>query len=356
MRIVAFSDLHLANYTKYSTINPKTGFNSRLIEGIDILKRIREYCLGQKIDTVLFCGDLLDNSSKIQPDLLELLIGELFMFKQWGISFICLAGQHDYYALNGEINGIKPFQDYIIPIWNVTNLIIDQKYNFIFCPHKKNIELQKKALAYAETFKMRSVKNILVGHFLVKEILEKDGVNFKIDAISLEEDVHNVCNYYFFGDYHKHVAISEFKFDSLAISIGLPLQHNWRDKGAKCGFMDFDLDNGTYTYINNLESPQFIEIRDVDKFPQEYEDNNYYRIFIEDKKEEDRIRELIDDTWHVDFVYEGMEVVNNKEEGERIEGIEFTMHPKDIIGKYGEFMEIKEDLLKAGMKYINKGE
>lgn len=346
MNIVVVSDTHIANYNRYSKTNPETGYNSRLLEGLSIFTRIREYCIENKINTVLHCGDLFDNASKISPDILDLLIDELSEFRNNDIDFICLAGQHDYHALDGQINGVRPLKDYLIPIWE--NKIINKNgCNFVFYPHRKNVELQKKL--FDSVGCMKSERNVFVGHFLLKEILEKDGVNYKIDCVSYD-DLPIGFDYYFLGDYHKHIWLGKEK----VMSVGIPLQHNWRDKETTCGFVDFNLDTGKYKYIENIDSPEFVEVRKVGDFPEGYPILNFYRIFVKSKQEEDKIRAQIDDSWFVDFIYEEQEIKREVSPNERIEDIKFTMHPKDVVMEYGKHLVIDQILLKNGLKYIGE--
>ncbi len=58
MKILHFADLHLG-VESYGRIDPASGFSSRFHDFLSTLDQVVDYALENKVDLVLFCGDVL---------------------------------------------------------------------------------------------------------------------------------------------------------------------------------------------------------------------------------------------------------------------------------------------------------
>ena len=72
MKILFFSDLHLANYRGFSTpVAFNQDFplinNSRALEQMYVLTKIIDDAIGRKVDLIIFNGDLWDNGARLDP-------------------------------------------------------------------------------------------------------------------------------------------------------------------------------------------------------------------------------------------------------------------------------------------------
>lgn len=94
---IFFSDLHLHDRKEFSHVDPKTGLNIRLLEGLNILDQIKEICeKTPRIDTVVNLGDVFELKDRVPNQLLTEFKNELDHLLDENIYFISLKGNHDF--------------------------------------------------------------------------------------------------------------------------------------------------------------------------------------------------------------------------------------------------------------------
>lgn len=92
LKIIAFADLHIHNYSKYDNNG------SRLRNSLNVLNDLFNYASLNGIDYILFAGDLFDKHQQI-PTIVWLNTFSRFvtLFKRYSqIKFIAVSGNHDY--------------------------------------------------------------------------------------------------------------------------------------------------------------------------------------------------------------------------------------------------------------------
>jgi len=94
---IFFSDLHLHDRKEFSRVDPNTGLNVRLLEGLNILDQIKEVCdKNPKINTVVNLGDVFELKDRVPNQLLTEFKNKLNLFLNENIFFISLKGNHDF--------------------------------------------------------------------------------------------------------------------------------------------------------------------------------------------------------------------------------------------------------------------
>lgn len=345
---VVFSDIHLDNWDAFHRIDPGSGLNTRMLDGIRILEQIRDYCVKKKISLILFGGDMFHSSKHLWPDLLE-----RFLYLMWditrnhGISIMALPGQHDHYAQDGMINALAPFRFLFTVMDRVDGWspIGYPDINIISCPDRKNLYDLKDSLKAAQVHVDKKRKNIFMGHFLIKEIMKADGVQYEANNVEIA-DLPKGCDIYLFGDYHPHVFLQKQKM----VSIGATGHHvfapNNRPQG---GFLDLDLETMTFKRIET-NAPMFIKVSADEDFPGEYDPKNFYAIEVRDNQREARVRSGLDETWNVSFP-----VISDEKEGDEEEsrlGLQISMAPEEVIARYCEYMGKDLECFERGLSYL----
>ena len=120
MKVLLFSDLHAHSWRNCSTMLP-TGRNSRLQDTINILREIRELADKEKVDGVLFAGDMFH----IRPGLASMHIPtfnavyeEIALLKLNRTFVALLVGNHD--------QGDKAGREYSVFAFRSTVTVMDQ--------------------------------------------------------------------------------------------------------------------------------------------------------------------------------------------------------------------------------------
>jgi DNA repair exonuclease SbcCD nuclease subunit len=344
MNIVVFSDLHLDDFVEFSHIDPITGLNTRFSDGIRILYQISEYCEKRKPELVLFLGDMFHNSKKISVAMLDEFVSGVSEIATY-TPIIALPGQHDHFARDGELHTISPFKEMFLCTFSTLGNYQHKQFNFIGCPNRKEMETQRELLVEAQSLVDPAYQNVFLGHFLVKEIMEKDRQPFGKDGIEFK-DLPRGCDLYLLGDYHQHVHVPKLNL----VSVGATNQHRFgttnRPQG---GFLDISF--GKKISLNRIETnaPIFITIQAGDKsFPKKYDKKNFYRVIGCSKKEEDEIRRQTDG-WDIRF--EG-KVEKIDPDFSRRSDIKLDMAPQEVVKQYASLNGADEELLKKGLEYL----
>jgi DNA repair exonuclease SbcCD nuclease subunit len=348
MRVAVYSDLHLDSWASFGRIDPETGANSRLMDGIKILGEVKEYCVKHKIKYVFCGGDVFHNSKHALADVLTPWVESMIGFAKEGIETIVLRGQHDHLLSDGAVNALAPFRH--LPSFHlmdgVEQLVLDNTgVNVISCPNRKDIEQQLEDLIKAEGLVAKGMTNIFLGHFLVKEILEADGVAFDTGCVSYR-DLPKGCDLYLLGDYHPHVWLPNKKL----LSIGATNQHTFGSHNRpQGGFLDFDLDKMTFKRVET-KAPMFVTIRQGEKFPDGHDPKNFYRVFVESKQEEDKIRASLSDEWNV--IFPSVKDAGVEDDEVRLD-VGIDMDPEDVIRRYCEYLSVDDRYVQKGLEYLS---
>lgn len=345
--IIIFSDLHLHSYEPFAHIDPETSLNSRLLDGIGVLQQIRQYCLKNKIKIVLNGGDLLHKGASVTADVLEVLIKELTAFSLAGIEFVTVVGQHDFLRRDGEYNLPKALS----PLMTVLNYPgeyrdRDKTLRVIGCSYRDGVWNLKEALRECGKSINTSRSNILLGHFMVQEILKADGAKFDVSNYVSLSDFPEGLQWIFLGDYHVALNLPEHQITSIGATHHHTFGTHNRPQG---GFLDLDLDTMTFKRIET-KAPMFVKLESGDGFPGKYDRKNFYAIPVHNTDEQDKIKARLKGDWNVTFP--GILTEEEEIEFGTETNVSVTMEPTEVVYKYVEHFGLNEEYLKKGLEFI----
>lgn len=254
-KIVLFSDIHIHPFGNYSTILPN-GLNSRVQDSINCITQIKDYCITNNIDAVLFGGDLFHERRQVTTstynaglDAIKQLAGVVPIF--------AISGNHDQSDKLGTTHSLHGFHN----LKNVT--VADKPGSYIFSGWKYEYEVV--AIPYTENTEM--LKEIVNNKRLTYSLPRIQLIHTGIQGATIGTDfvyanptdptLHDLaCSKYdlvVLGHFHKHQQLAENCW-----YIGSPLAHNWSDKGEIKGFLVYDTETKTIEQIS-LKAPRFIE-------------------------------------------------------------------------------------------------
>lgn len=244
MKVALFSDLHLHPFKDFSTLLPN-GRNSRLQNGLDVMRKIREYCVEHKIRTVLFGGDLFHQKHVLPVGLYQAAYREISKFKRDGIEGIFVVGNHDQSSADGSVHAITALSSVVHVVSKPEMVLLSAKtHETVWCvPYMEDHKEFKRALKNHAT--------LLLAHGAINGAVTGP-VEFQPEHPLRIKDVPTSYGFRFFGHYHKRQKMAEQCW-----YIGSPLQHvrgemNEHDKG----FLVYDTETKKCTNVP-LGFPEF---------------------------------------------------------------------------------------------------
>lgn len=227
---IAFSDIHIENWKRYST------GNSRLYHNRLILSRIHKLSMKYGKIPILFCGDLFDNPKYLTNLVLNKSFRWFRQFFDDGIKVFCIAGNHDQSEKNVPNNESPNYIDLV-------SLAYPNFYNFTYgyvihsgcsiqgIPYQTDNQGFDEAIEKAITKRVAGVKNILLIHRDIPGARDTNGRTIGDDSEFLK------LNKYFrkfdlvlCGHIHKPQ-----KIRSNVLMLGATHQQRVSDAGTKMG-------------------------------------------------------------------------------------------------------------------------
>ena len=244
MKILAFSDLHAANFKSFSKDIEFQGKirNSRLVNIIESFRNMRDYAFKNKISTILFAGDMFHQRGKIDVDVYNLIHEEVRAFIKRGISIIAVAGNHDACGKYDEYS-IKTFE-----IFDSVNeprsrfLLLENggkyslgQWSIIGVGHSKNM----KEIIVEKGYQKSDKYKLLLSHFLFDKAYNGNNSTMYDSNIGLKEVAY--YDYCVIGDVHSAQEIGD--------NVLLPgefVEHDFGAANDARGFWELDLkDDGS---------------------------------------------------------------------------------------------------------------
>lgn len=251
-KVALFSDIHVNNWKQYSTVD-ENGINSRLKDGINCITQIRKYCISNKINIVLFGGDLFHIRKNIFTNVYNQTYDALKLFKQYNIEAFLLPGNHDQADKDGNIHALHGLKDVCTVLDTFGSTQIHPRINLFHIPYAEDKEYITSLLSNFTP--ISGINNLLLAHMNVS------GAQLSTDFIHISQYNPTINDLYtfkfdfcFFGHYHKFQYLN-----NNSVYIGSPLAHNWSDKDIpNKGFLVYDLETKTIEQVL-LDAPKFVE-------------------------------------------------------------------------------------------------
>lgn len=280
MRLLFFSDLHLAEWPDFNYILPN-GDNSRLADLLAILSRIPELAKKHQVDVVIFAGDLFHHPRSINTHVYQKSYATLEEVAKGVPHLVLLAGNHDLALFqNQQATALYPLRNLpnnIDVILEPTKLLWSDTVASLL-PFTEDTQRLKAALKDIQP------GSILVSHCGLTEATI--GPNeIKIEApLSLNDLAPLQLEAAMFGHYHKPQ-----NFEGNVFIIGSPCQHTMLDRGEKRGVLIYDTKTHEAKRVW-LNGPQFhlFEVADKDSLAALKEatpglKNGYVRVLLRSK-------------------------------------------------------------------------
>ena len=273
---IAFSDLHIDDYTKHNE-----GYK-RTLAHLRVLSIIREQCIKYKCPS-LFMGDLLHKPEVLSNNLANILADYLISLDTGDWDMYAISGNHDCSQTN-TVEKVSPswitffskFLKFLTPLDLNNGTIIKGKFKAkVFgVPYIDNNVGLTKYLRNLD--RSEDIPNILMLHATYPGSKDTNGMEVK-SVDKLNTKVLNLFDLVLMGHIHKPQ-----NFGSKVLMVGAPLQQRRTDKNCELGYWKIYSDL-TYKFVPISDNfPKFI---DVDKPEDKKDDGNYYQVVSSKKKE-----------------------------------------------------------------------
>lgn len=342
MKVLVFADIHGHNFREFSYID-EDGFNSRLMDQVEVITKIHESAHVNKVDRVWFLGDLTHLKNNMDTQVIRTLMVELGYigsnFPVW-----IIPGNHDYRMWNSDPALLEMLTD-----WD-DRITIARRFEWAGVEHEGE-RVRVRVLPYQraiigtnkeiEELNTNPEKDVFLGHqdvvgvnyggFVVEKGLDADILSKKFKLSLL-------------GHCHDSQKIRDNVY-----SVGAPMQHNFGDFLSPRGWWILDTKTYEMKFIENDFSPRFWKIKtNQENEPQDLPGNpekDFYWITVKGSELPVRFKSI---RWkRVSF-----EIKNEKKE--RV-GISLSDSFEDIIEKYVKYQNTNLDekkLIKFGRGYV----
>ena len=245
MRIIHFSDTHLG-FSDFTKIDPEMGINLREADVYRAFSQVIDYISKKPPDFIVHSGDLFDTPRPSNRAINFALKG-IGKISQKEIPLVVISGNHSTPRVKSSGSILEAFEifDNIHPIYKSRyELKVLNNVAFHCIPHMASEEELKNAFANIRP-EPKARYNVIVSHAGVSaDVQYKMGefnelmVPFK--ALAERKNF----NYIALGHYHRHLSLSQNAYYS-----GSTERFSFREADQEKGFMDVDLDKGTFSFV-----------------------------------------------------------------------------------------------------------
>jgi DNA repair exonuclease SbcCD nuclease subunit len=271
MKILFFTDIHLDNWSAFST-TVEGGYNSRFMQQLHTLEQILYYA--EKRDMrIVFGGDLFNRRLLIPSDVMHKTYELLAKYNKQLIYFV--VGNHDIYDWNSANNSLAVLSEmeHVYVIDQPTSVYTEHNVHLSLVPHGALLPTSSATLRS----EVQNYYEILVTHYGVNEArLGPKDFKMKDDltAKQLRELGYDLV---LLGHIHKPQTIGED-----IVVMGSVMAHSFHEANETKYFYVFDTETRELNAVNS-GAPQFLALDIKSKAVLKkltLEDRNYYRLNI----------------------------------------------------------------------------
>lgn len=252
MKILCFSDLHIGNKA-YGKLDKVTGLNSREVDSIKILNQVIDYTIKNKIDVVVFSGDMYKNSSP-SSTVVDKVNEAFFKLSLNNIKTFVLDGNHDVSKLSTFSSSLSQFTALNVP--NITHSRFlkteifhnnDKDYQFVMLPTYYTKDEISKIMENIDT----TLPTIIIGHLSIANAQLNDWTIIDNEEC-IDLDVFKKKNIVsvILGHFHKYQELNNNPF---VFYTGSTNRIDFTEEKQEKGFVLLDIDG------NELKSHEFIK-------------------------------------------------------------------------------------------------
>ena len=283
MKLVCTGDWHVFNFKEFSKNllvqwdNEKQRFleiesnntehdvsdikemNSRLMNILNGLCDMRDYCVSEDITDILFAGDMFHKRGTIDVVVFNSLYRVLKSFKDNNLQVHAIAGNHDQVD-NSKIpvSAIHSFSDVIHVIEQPEYFTIDEQ-EVVAVPYSKDKEFIISSISDLKHMCKEPKQAILLCHLGITGGTVGSGMYSMKDEYSLKELQYNKWKYLVAGHYHQPQLL---EYNS--IYTGTPVQNSFGDEllgeDGFNGFFVIDTDKRWDVRFVPIYKPRFITL------------------------------------------------------------------------------------------------
>lgn len=254
MKICTFSDFHLG-VTTYGTIDAKTGLNTRVINALESLDSMINYCITNKIEYIIFAGDMYKNNLP-SPTLQRELNVRIKRATEHGIKLYIQSGNHDVSPTETAKCPMDPFST--LGVQNIEHTRFEKAYminpnlRVLILPTYCNQEQISDILDKYND----DIRTIVVGHLTVLGAKLNDWLLEQSEnAISAKVfERKNICAVVL-GHLHKHQILNQ---SPLIYYTGSLQRIDFTEEFQEKGFVVLD--------INETVDYEFVEVKSQEFF------------------------------------------------------------------------------------------
>lgn len=259
MKVLLFSDHHSHNWKPHSNLTNK-GLNSRLEQGLDVLKQIECLVKIKGIDRVLFGGDMFHIRNPINVGIFNPTYDAISRIAEATNWMYMLVGNHDQLNKVGNIYNIHAFSS--IPKLTVLDKMEwwhdafegPEDIHILSVPYSSDNDFVSSTIETATRLeKDPKAKYILLGHLGInKAIVGSNHVLVDKFLLSIEDLRSDYFDQVFLGHYHKSQSLTPNVH-----YIGSTMAQDWGDVGDRRGCLIWDTTTNLITR-EELDSPRFL--------------------------------------------------------------------------------------------------
>lgn len=373
MKIAVIGDIHCHNWKDFSkTVNVHWDssigrykesqecddfdipMNSRLLNILNGLGDVRDYCVNNSIKLVLFAGDLFHSRGSVETTVYNATYKIFETFYQSGIEVIMISGNHDQpMSMVYSESSLYPFNrlnQVILKPKMVTYSDGSELLNIICIPYSKDKKMNMDALHSMLETSDDNASKILLAHVGISGGLVGSGNFVMSDEYNLNELKATKFKYCIFGHYHKPQVL---EYNS--IYAGSLLQNTFNDEGDKHGFWVIDTNKRWDMELIPLDYPEFITIKGKD-YDRSVINGNYVRIQANSSDMEDIMSDIESNDAGVECSSIRMELEKDYTGSSRSD-ISIVMSTEDILKTYVRENNntglLDEELIKRGLSIYN---
>ena len=247
MKIVTFADLHLGNKSN-GNLDPKTGLNTRVLDALNSLDYMIDYCLNNNIQNIICAGDIYHNNMPT-PNIQQEFNKRMNILSKHNINTYIMSGNHDVSSTITNTSALTVFDT--LEIDNIYHSRFYKKYNL------NNIDLIMLP-TYTNEEEVKNIINkinkpsIIVGHFtllgakLNDYLIEKNESNINMNIFNNKNIICVIL-----GHLHKYQIMNT---KPLIYYCGSLQRIDFNEERQKKGFIELEIEN------NKLINYKFIEV------------------------------------------------------------------------------------------------
>lgn len=259
MKIITFADAHIGIST-YSTIDPKTNLNTRVLDSLNGIDQIINYAEENNIKYILFAGDMFKNALP-SPTLVREINKRIKASAEKGIKWIIQDGNHDVSPLETAKSALDPLST--LKVENVEHTrfektyMIDNNIRVLVLPTYTTQEEVENILSKYND----NIKTIVMGHFTSLNAKLNDWlIASNEDAIDIKIFQKPNILAVVLGHLHKHQILNT---DPLSYYCSSTIRTDFNEEHDKKGFVVLDIDNNyNVSYIfKEIKTQEFLSVK-----------------------------------------------------------------------------------------------